>query len=360
MVHIKSKIQIVKYYTIWLLLLLFISCQNDDLQPTLQEESPVNVIIDADLGSSTDDLFALMLLYRYADMGLANILAVIVDRPGEDCYAVADVMNTYYGYPKTPIGIVRGNYEEPKKYIDYAGMFAGKEENVKNPFPRTWTNPSLLPDGYKLYRQFLAKSKDKSVVILSVGFLLCLNDLINSKPDQYSDLSGKELLRRKVSNIYIMGGKFSEEEKACYNFRTFCEESYNFLTNIPSDIYVTFSPSETGDMVEYRPEVVLNDLADEPNNPIRLTYANYNCDTGQMMWDALVVINAIKGDALFDFSPWGNVTYDEKCITTFNTEPDGHCRYQMPQPDAGWSNRILDEIRRMNIISGMCSPKVPR
>ena len=27
---------------------------------------------------------------------------------------------------------------------------------------------------------------------------------------------------------------------------------------------------------------------------------------------------------------------------------------------AGWSNRILDEIRRMNIISGMCSPKVPR
>ena len=90
---------------------------------------------------------------------------------------------------------------------------------------------------------------------------------------------------------------------------------------------------------------------------IGLTYANYNCDTGQMMWDALVVINAIKGDALFDFSPWGNVTYDEKCITTFNTEPDGHCRYQMPQPDAGWSNRILDEIRRMNIISGMCSPK---
>lgn len=351
MVQMNPKAHIRKCYLSWILLLLFISCQKDEPQPILPEESPVNVIIDADLGSSTDDLFALMLLYRYADMGLANILAVVVDRPGEDYYAVADVMNTYYGYPNVPIGIVRGNYDEPKKYIDYAGMFAGKDERVKNPLPRTCTNSSLLPDGYKLYRQMLAMAKDKSVVILSVGFLLCLNDLINSGPDEYSELDGKELLRRKVSHIYIMGGKFTKNDKACYNFRTFCEQSYNFLTNIPSDIYVTFSPSETGDMVEYRPEVVLNDLADEPNNPIRLTYDNFNCNTGQMMWDALVVINAIKGDGLFGFSPWGDVTYDEKCITTFLASPDGHCRYQMPRSDAGWSTEILDEIRRMNTMS---------
>ena len=81
MVQIKPKAHIRKCYLSWILLLLFISCQKDEPQPVQPVESPVNVIIDADLGSSTDDLFALMLLYRYADMGLANILAVVVRSP---------------------------------------------------------------------------------------------------------------------------------------------------------------------------------------------------------------------------------------------------------------------------------------
>ncbi len=35
------------------------------------------------MGSSTDDLFALMMLYRYMDMGRCNLLGVMIDRMGQ-------------------------------------------------------------------------------------------------------------------------------------------------------------------------------------------------------------------------------------------------------------------------------------
>ena len=49
--------------------------------------------------SSTDDLFAMQMLYRYADEGKCKFLGVVVDRQGEDYAALADVMNTYFGSP---------------------------------------------------------------------------------------------------------------------------------------------------------------------------------------------------------------------------------------------------------------------
>ena len=66
------------------------------------------VILDTDIGSSTDDLFALEMLCRYDDEGRCRLLGVVVDREGEDCAACADVMNTYFGHGDVPVvGLVR-------------------------------------------------------------------------------------------------------------------------------------------------------------------------------------------------------------------------------------------------------------
>ncbi|MBR5100707.1 MAG: hypothetical protein IKX34_05340, partial [Bacteroidales bacterium] len=46
------------------------------------EEKDIRIILDCDMGSSTDDLFALMMLYRYMDMKRCKLLGVIVDRMG--------------------------------------------------------------------------------------------------------------------------------------------------------------------------------------------------------------------------------------------------------------------------------------
>ncbi len=43
-----------------------------------------SVILDTDIGSSTDDLFAMQMLYHYADSDEINLLGIIVDREGKE------------------------------------------------------------------------------------------------------------------------------------------------------------------------------------------------------------------------------------------------------------------------------------
>lgn len=71
------------------------------------------------MGSSTDDLFALMMLYRYMDMGRCNLLGVMIDRMGAANADAVDVLNNFYGYPDIPIGLERSGIERPVVFISY-------------------------------------------------------------------------------------------------------------------------------------------------------------------------------------------------------------------------------------------------
>lgn len=329
-----------------------VSCAKDRNTDDVPEEAAkvVNVIVDTDLGGSADDLLALMMLYRYADVGKVSLMGVVVDRPGADYYAIADVLNTYYGYPDVPVGVVRGDYQEPLKYVDYCGMFAGTDKNVHIQFPRTKTNASELPDGCKLYRRLLAGADDGSVTIISIGFVLCLDELLNSQADELSPLSGVELVSRKVREMHIMGGSFEGTGEAEYNFSTFPEQCYDFLTRWPENVPVTYSPAEVGDCVDYPARQLLDDLAAEIDNPIKLTYQYFDCDNGQRMWDPMTVINAIEGDSMFTLSPWGKVIAGRDCVTTFSESAGGHQRYQMvPANESEWGSGMVEVIRRLNM-----------
>ena len=74
------------------------SCSiDDDFQMPGEKTGVPRIILDVDICSSTDDLFAMEMLYRYADQGRCRFLGVVVDREGEGHAAFADVMNTYFG-----------------------------------------------------------------------------------------------------------------------------------------------------------------------------------------------------------------------------------------------------------------------
>ena len=70
------------------------SCSNDDepVEPSDYTGIPL-IILDVDIASSADDLFAMEMLYRYEDEGRCRLLGVMVDREGERNAAIADVMN---------------------------------------------------------------------------------------------------------------------------------------------------------------------------------------------------------------------------------------------------------------------------
>lgn len=136
--------------------MLLISCSKRTSQTEQQYTGVPLVILDTDIGSSADDLFALEMLYRYDEQDLCRLLGVVVDREGEDCAACADVMGTYFGYGDTPLGLVRDGIKNPKGWIDYKAVPTHADSNGNPMFQRSVSDYSSLPDGWQLYRQLLA------------------------------------------------------------------------------------------------------------------------------------------------------------------------------------------------------------
>lgn len=325
------------------------SCSNDDDHVGQQDEYtgvPL-VIYDTDIGSSADDLFALEMLYRYEDEGRCRLLGVMVDREGERNAAFADVMNTYFGHGDVPVGLVRDGIKEPKVWIDYAHV-ADTKDGVGQPmFGRSIADYSALPDGWRLYRRLLAAQPDHSVSIVSVGFVTCLAQLLQSAPDSYSSLSGVELVRQKVKCIYLQGGVFSEAEEPDFNFAQGLTFAKTFFKKWPQEVDMVFSPMEAGRDVEYTPEQVIADVSWTDAHPIKQVYMQCDCNTGQRMWDVMPVVQAVEGDALFSLSGRGTVTLTDQAETIFTPSATGNCRYQLPGTKE-WAAQMLEKIRNVN------------
>ena len=325
------------------------SCSNDDAPAGQQDEYtgvPL-IIFDTDIGSSADDLFALEMLYRYEDEGRCRLLGVVVDREGERNAAFADVMNTYFGHGDVPVGLVRDGIKEPKVWIDYAHVADTKDGEGQPMFRRTVADYSSLPDGWRLYRRLLAAQPDRSVSIVSVGFVTCLAQLLASGADEYSSLSGVELVRRKVKCIYLQGGVFGEAVEPDFNFAQGITFAKTFFQNWPQEVDMVFSPMEAGQDVGYTPEQVIADVSWTDAHPIKQVYMQCDCNTGQRMWDVMPVIQAVEGDAMFSLSGRGTVTLTDKAETIFTPSATGNCRYQLPGTEA-WAAQMLEKIRKAN------------
>ncbi|MBQ9660836.1 MAG: nucleoside hydrolase [Bacteroidales bacterium] len=312
------------------------------------EQQDIRVILDCDMGSSTDDLFALMMLYRYMDMKRCNLIGVIVDRMGKANADIVDVLNNFYGYPDIPIGLETQGIENPHVFITYHNLpYARSREGVPM-FKRSVGDNGTYMESYKLYRKLLAGQPDKSVTIASIGFVTSLARLLESGPDEYSPLTGVELVRRKVKEIFAMGGVFGEAVEPDYNFKAAINFSLKFFELLPKEVDIVFSPGEVGDPLDYRPETVISDMSWTDLHPIKWTYQYLNCDTGQKMWDPQAVINAVEGDTLYKLSPRGWVTLTPNGETLFKEDPNGNARYQYPG-DPVWCDMVLKYIRLMAI-----------
>ena len=313
------------------------------------EQKDIRVILDCDMGSSTDDLFALMMLYRYMDMKRCTLLGVVVDRMDRANADAVDVMNNYYGYPDIPIGLEKAGVKDPRIFIPYHNMAYARDTDGKPIFKRSVGDKGEYMDGYKLYRKILAQQPDKSVTIASVGFVTCLSRLLQSGPDEFSPLSGLELFQKKVKNIYMMGGVFGDSFEHDYNFTAAIDYSLKFFELLPKDIDIVFSPGEVGDPLYYSAADIISDMSWTDAHPIKWIYQFLVEDKFQKMWDPLAVINAVEGDDIFyELSPRGWVTLTPTGETIFTPDPKGNARYQFPG-DKGWSDFVLKYIRLMSI-----------
>ena len=165
---------------------------------------PVKVIFDTDMDSDVDDVGALAMLHALMNNGEVEILAVMISSTCPAAAACAGAVNTYYGRPGIPIGIKKG--KGVNRNIGYV-------DKVAENFPHDPVSAEDIPDARVLYRKILAGIPDKSVKILSVGYFTNLADLLRTPGDSISRLSGRDLVRAKVTEYVCTGGKYPEDLK---------------------------------------------------------------------------------------------------------------------------------------------------
>ena len=327
-------------------------------QQVIEKRQPIQMILDSDFGSSTDDLFALMMLHHYMDDGLVDLKGIVVDREGVKNAELVDIFNTYYGHPDIPVGLERNGVKNPRCFIPYNGVCDLKDAQGNPLFKRTH-DLANCPEGYKLYRQLLSQAEDKSIVVVAIGFVTTLSELFESGADEYSQLSGLDLFGKKVKSVYIQSGRFeSGDSLSGYNMRAASKQSAIFYDKLPTNVDLIMSPSNIGDLMNYQPQDVLVDLSSTEQNPIKAVYTNYTCDTGQRMWDTNCLVNAVLGDEVYNMSPRGWVKFvdkGEESLMLFTPDPAGNARYQLPG-DTYFAEEKLMDIRRHNRINPNPAP----
>jgi purine nucleosidase len=284
-----------------------------------QHKTPVPIIFDTDMESDVDDVGALALLHALADRGEAEILGVMVCAKNPHSAACADRINTYFGRGDVPVGNVKG------AGVQRASRYA---RQVAEEFPGDLASGDDAPDAVQSYRQILAGRPDRSVVIVSVGYLTNLRDLLASGADGHSELGGRELVERKVRLWVCMGGHFPAGREA--NIRWDAAASVEALGAWPTEII--FSGWEIG-----TPVMTGGRLAELPsNNPVRRAYQLFNNLRPHHSWDQVATLYAVRGigggpaSEYWDLSPRGRLIVDPgDGSNRWQEDPQGNQRYKL-------------------------------
>ncbi len=247
---------------------------------------PVKIIVDTDMLTDPEDVNALWLLNTLADRGEAEVLACVVNghETNRASGAAVDVINTWFGRPNIPFGAFKGGY--PKKRSPFTPL-------LRDRFPHSAPDDDKLPSALEIYRSVLAKQPDKSVVIVSIGFLVNLKDLLSSSPDKHSDLRGADQIRRKVKKLAVMGGKYPQGTEYNFSFGGVGPCTQEVIERWPDEVPIVFSGYEIGGRV-ISGKSYKRTLAP---GPLR-TALEHQYDAlarGRESWDELTVLYAVRG-----------------------------------------------------------------
>lgn len=284
-------------------------------------EGKLNVIFDTDMGNDIDDALALDMLYKYVDQNKINLLAIMNNKSSDYSTHFLDMMNTWYGHKKIPIGrIEKGVFIND--YVDYSKNMIAYNDSSKL-YSYSVKDHDQLPEAHTLYRKILAQQKDQSVVIISVGFSTNLYRLLRSGADKYSALSGVDLVRKKVKYLSIMAGSFGDKKRAEFNVIHDVAAAKFVIENWPSGLVL--SPFEVGHRVMYPAKSIENDFNWTANHPLVDAYKRYRpFPYNRPTWDLTSVYYAVEQENnLLDISKAGNLTVDDKGFTFFKEDSDG-------------------------------------
>src|SRR4030095_12915974 len=246
-----------------------------------------SIIFDSDMGPDYDDVGAITLLHAFADSGYVRILGTIASTNYENVGGVFSVINTYFKRPNIPVGVPKRNGINMRDGQHWSDTLLAK-------YPHAIKKNSDAGEAVDVYRKILAKQPDKSVTIITVGFLTNLASLLKSAPDQYSSLTGEQLVKKKVKQLVSMGGWFPSGKE--YNIRVDSIASQYVFTHWPSPVIL--SGVEIGWKIKSGLPLIHNSAIQ--NSPIKDVFRicipmNPDDSGGRSSWDQTAVLVGVKG-----------------------------------------------------------------
>lgn len=283
---------------------------------------PLRVIVETDMGNDIDDAIAMDLVYKGIDEGAFKLLGVSCHKKSATVAEYVDILNTWYGYPKTAVAVSAtpvGNGELP----DYTATVVELTDNDKPVFART-KSAADVQESVDFYRRTLAKQPDHSVAIISLGFGTNLAALLASPADRFSKLTGRELVARKVKVLSIMAGSFGPKIRAEFNVVNDIRAMRRVFEEWPTE--VVMSPFELGRAVRYPADVMTYAFGWAPYHPVVYAYTHFmKMPYNRPLWDPTSVV-WLTHPELFTVSDAGRISVDSDGYTSFESVPDGKHR----------------------------------
>lgn len=263
----------------------------------------IKIILDTDLGRDCDDAGALALLHTLAAEGKADILAVMLCTSAISSAVTAKMINEWYGKGDIPIG----KYD--KKAFLEEEICKTFTEPLMNKYLQNHSMPAF-ENPVRTYRQILSENDDVTIAV--IGMVNNIADLLRSGADDISSLSGAELVKQKVKNMYVMGGNFVDSTYAEYNIVCDVESAKYVSENFPAPIiYCGF---ELGENIKSGTALL---EADE-ENPVRFAYFRH-CTRDRIphfSWDPVTVYCAVEQDSpLYEKSCNMKITFNDEAKT---------------------------------------------
>jgi inosine-uridine nucleoside N-ribohydrolase len=302
-------------------------------------DHPVRIIFDTDLGPDYDDVGALAFLHAMADSGKAEILATVASNKNDLVAPSIDVINTYFGRDKIPVGA-------PKSAG--ANMTASQHwpDSIVAKYPHRIKSTSETPDAVTIYRKILASQSDRTVTIVTVGFLTNLDNLLKSRPDSLSQLNGIELVSKKVKRLVSMAGKFPEGKE--FNIYMDSTSSMYVFNNWLGEII--FTGFEIGANIKTGLRLINSGIRNSPVKDVfRISVPLSEEDKyGRMSWDETAALISVYGTEGFFDTRRGSIIVNSNGSNSWKDNPEGRHFYVIQKMPVGEMSKFIED-RMMHI-----------
>ena len=210
------------------------------------------VILDTDICTDCDDCGALAVLFYYCKKNNIKVGAVINNVDNLMGCSAIDAVASYYKYP-VAIGITGDKGFQAEAESRYSRQISQQfSENYRN--GTLTVHPSL-----ELYKEVLKNAADKSVVIITVGFLNTAAEILAAEPQLFAD---------KVRCVVSMAGNFVNPAHNEFNLAMQIPAAQAFYHTCPVPVF--FHGFEIG--ISFRTGFAALD----PANPVSVAYELYN------------------------------------------------------------------------------------